>query len=277
MTAITMSSKAKPNVWTEARPCPSEPALDGLSLMQILWARLNGLMPGAWSRHFTSDESLEHWRQAWAMRFVVVQLRPDEVQIGLARLGEVISRRDMQFGRVTVEDFIAACRPRLDPEDAFHEAVREIPKHRRPARIDGELVSQARWTEPAVYHAAVAMGKDLEELSWRDIRSRFTSALEKARKEGLPVPPPYDPEKPAAYLPAPEAKGAGKRTIAPEAQKAMISDMLSTLGGRKRITPKVEDTRSLQQREREFEEARQRQVAEAELRLLAAKRQQLSA
>jgi len=89
---------------------------------------------------------------------------------------------------------VRLCRPPIDYERAFLEAVEQM--HRRKAGND-------RWSNPAVYWAAVDIGSDLMSRSYPEIKSRWQAAVDRAvdgvRSGELPavIPPRYD------ALPAP--------------------------------------------------------------------------
>lgn len=96
----------------------------------------------------------------------------------------------------TLFEFRALCRPptpTLEPELAFHEAVRGL--HARREGKPGE------WSHRATYWAAQDVSAfDVLSLTWPQIRSRWTRALEaRAKDPNLPAIP-----EPPKALPAPE-------------------------------------------------------------------------
>lgn len=83
----------------------------------------------------------------------------------------------------TLPEFMVLCRPPLNPEVAFHEAVHCTAQRRR-----GEL---GDWTHPAIYHAAVKVGQhDILNCAYATLKARWNKALadELARREWEPVP-----------------------------------------------------------------------------------------
>jgi len=93
------------------------------------------------------------------------------------------------------------CRPALDPEAAYHEAVREMA--RRDEGAD-------QWSHAAIFWAAVEVGgHDLMASTWQTMRSRWRRALEAqlARRDLPPVPPR------APALPAPPRAAASPEVL----------------------------------------------------------------
>ena len=85
----------------------------------------------------------------------------------------------------TLPEFLALCRPPIDPETAYREAVEQI-----RLRGDGGV---DRWSHPAIYWTAVRVtAHDLLGSSWIGIKSRWTAALndELGKGEWPEVPPP---------------------------------------------------------------------------------------
>ena len=76
----------------------------------------------------------------------------------------------------TLPEFAMLCRPSMDYEAAFTEAVREM-QNRRSGRPES-------WSKPAVYWAAVALGNDLMAYPYAPLRVRWKSALDAAFAEG---------------------------------------------------------------------------------------------
>lgn len=90
----------------------------------------------------------------------------------------------------TLPEFAMLCRPSLDYEAAFTEAVREM-QNRRSGRPES-------WSNPCVYWAAVALGNDLMAYPYQPIKARWKSALDASFAEGRNTIP-----APAVALPAP--------------------------------------------------------------------------
>jgi len=94
----------------------------------------------------------------------------------------------------TLPEFMALCRPWLDAEVAFREAVAGM-----SARRKGEL---GIWSHPAVYWTAVRVGThDLLACGWQTMRTRWEAAFNETLAEGRWYPVPA----PAQQLPAPGA------------------------------------------------------------------------
>lgn len=101
----------------------------------------------------------------------------------------------------TLPEFMALCRPPINHEIAFHEAV-----HGLVARRKGE---RGEWPHPAIYHATISVGQhEMLNCTYAVMRTRWEKALDKqmAKSEWGPVP------EPALALPEP------KRTELTDAQ-----------------------------------------------------------
>jgi hypothetical protein len=90
----------------------------------------------------------------------------------------------------TLPEFMRLCRPWMDPEAAFHEAVAGM-----AARKRGE---KGVWSHPAIFHAAVAVGThDLLNCGYAVLRSRwervFRDELARGQWEAVPTPAPALP------------------------------------------------------------------------------------
>lgn len=84
----------------------------------------------------------------------------------------------------TLPEFLGLCRPTLNPEAAYHEAVAGM-----SARSCGAI---GHWSHPAVYWAAQRVGAhDLLNMGWQAIRSRWEYALRDVMAQGRweSVPP----------------------------------------------------------------------------------------
>lgn len=101
----------------------------------------------------------------------------------------------------TLPEFLALCRPALDPEQAFSEAVQQL------ARRDQ---GRDKWSHPAVYWSAATIGSfDLRNASWSSIKARWSRVLqaELAKGEWPAVPPRLE------ALPAPGATQANPERV----------------------------------------------------------------
>ncbi len=86
----------------------------------------------------------------------------------------------------TLPEFMVLCRPPVNPEIAFHEAVHCLAQRRRGERGD--------WTHPAIYHATVTVGQhDVMNCPYSALKARWGKALadELAKGQWAPVPDAY--------------------------------------------------------------------------------------
>ena len=84
----------------------------------------------------------------------------------------------------TLPEFMAMCRPPIDAQAAYVEAVRNL-----ALREQGR---DADWSHPAIYWASVDIGSyDMRHVGYPGLRSRWEKALDKQLREGnhAPIPP----------------------------------------------------------------------------------------
>lgn len=125
----------------------------------------------------------------------------------------------------TLPEFLLLCRPPLDAESAFNEAVQQM-----ALRDQGRDV----WSHPAIYWSAVTIGAfDLRNATWSAIKPRWSRVLqaEMSKGEWPAVPPRLE------ALPAP-----GQIAANPEKVRAMVGRALNTVaeGGDKGWVLKIE-------------------------------------
>ena len=71
----------------------------------------------------------------------------------------------------TLPEFIRLCRPSTDYERAFYDAVDQMARRDR---------GEDEWPSPAIYWAAVSIGKDLRDRSYPELRTRWAKAVDDA-------------------------------------------------------------------------------------------------
>src|SRR5690606_32532933 len=103
----------------------------------------------------------------------------------------------------TLPEFLKLCRPALDYERAFVEAVEQL--RRRDQDAD-------HWSSPAVYWAATKIGAfDMSAMRYDQIKARWAKAIDEARGEIRAGALPNEVPKRLVALPAP-----GETTVPPE-------------------------------------------------------------
>lgn len=167
--------------------------LEGISLMDHLFGRLNGMYPNKWRSNFRDEQAINDWKAAWAEAFDEDGITPHDVADGIKNC------RRMYDWPPSLAEFLKACRPSLDSEAAFHAAVKGM-----AARRKGEV---GDWPHPAVFWAAAEVGQyDMLAQSWQTLKSRWEAAysIQLARQswDGVPAP--------TAALPAPGGTAATK-------------------------------------------------------------------
>lgn len=162
-TSLTLrrSDWLEPRQWTDS----TKP----LSFMDRLYNRLDGAYPNRWRAAFAGEGAIQNWREAWAEAFVEEGLAPEEIKTGLANC------RRLYDWPPSLPEFIKACRPPLDYEAAFYEAVVQI----RARENGGD-----KWSNPAIYYAAIRIGHfDLTGQTYQSLKGRWVSAVDNAAHE----------------------------------------------------------------------------------------------
>lgn len=136
--------------------------------------------------------TLGEMKAVWSM--ALIGYTTEEVQRGLSAC----------MSRVwppTLPEFLLLCRPPVDHEAAFIEAVKQM--RQRDNGTD-------TWSKPAVYWAAVEFGSwELRQASWDRAKARWTRILDEqlAKGELPPVPPRME------ALPAPGQASANPEKV----------------------------------------------------------------
>lgn len=182
----TSSSTNQNDMWISPHP-----ALDGVALIDHLFNRLDGLYPLRWRSAFANDTAIANWRTAWAESLTDERVTMAEIKRGLAVCRKLIAWPP------SFAEFLTACRPALDAEQAFYEAVRQMQK--RESGADS-------WSNPALFWAASRLGGDLMRYAYETVKNRWKSEIDKALSElragSLPttipdrrvaLPPPTEP------------------------------------------------------------------------------------
>lgn len=146
----------------------------------VTWAaRLIERMQALYGRKFAELwEGIEPARLAEVWAQEIADYTAEEIQHGLA------SCRGRTFPP-TLPEFLGLCRPTLNPETVYHEAVAGM-----SARSRGVI---GQWSHPGVFWAAQRVGAyDLLNMGWQAIRGRWEYALRDVMAQGKwePIPPP---------------------------------------------------------------------------------------
>lgn len=185
----TVKSSALPDAWIERIFQRMEDRYGAL------WADRYGAFPR------------ERVKRSWAED--LADLTRDELARGVS------ATRDRKFPP-TLPEFRELCRPALDYERAFIEAIEQM--RRRETGAD-------TWSTPAAYWAAVKVGGDLRAYPYAAIKGRWAAALDEAIEEIRTGKLPNETPPRREALPAP-----GQCSVPPEVAKqrlAGIRDMLA--------------------------------------------------
>ena len=196
------------------------PKLEGVSLMDHLFNRLNGTYPNKWRANFRDERAIVDWRQAWAEAFDDEGVTPQDVALGIKNC------RRMYEWPPSLPEFLKACRPHLEPNVAFFEAVRGM-----QARSAGKI---GDWSHPAIFYAALAVGQyEMMNQSYQQLKARWEKAFgeQLALGQWPDIPPVVE------ALPAPARTEEGKAQI--RKVSSMASDALNNGKDHKRWAKRI--------------------------------------
>ncbi len=114
----------------------------------------------------------------------------------------------------TLPEFLKLCRPPIDPEEAYQEAIAELTQRR---------LGKDRWSHPAIFWAAASIGShDLMSSHWGAMKNRWTNRLRaELAKNAWPEIPPH-----REALPSP-----GRTSISTEEASKRLAEMRQILAG----------------------------------------------
>ena len=185
----------------------------GVSLIDRLWNRLDGLYPGKFRACFPSQHQIDNWADAWADGFVRDGLTMAELAAGMEAL------RAGSDWPPSYPEFLKLCRRPVDLRERFFVAIEQM-RNRRDRKTQ-------RWPDNRTFWAAVRLGNDLLAQSYDQLAARWAVAWKEAADKADEEIPDVAPD---AALPAP-----GKTTIPVEEAKRRIAAMAARLGAAKRI------------------------------------------
>ncbi|WP_090322561.1 replication protein P [Nitrosomonas oligotropha] len=146
----------------------TSPRFKGKKPIDYLFEKLDLLYPKRWKDQFASPSHVESWKQCWGEELDEMGITFEEVRVGLKRC---ITMYDWP---PSFPEFIKSCRPSLDYERAFIEATEQMALRK---------TGKDRWSNPAIFWAAVKLGGDLTNFPYLAIKGRWKSALDKATED----------------------------------------------------------------------------------------------
>ncbi len=181
----------------------------------MLFEKLAFYYPGKWQQCFKSEAELKNWMIGWAEELEERKVTFDEAKLGLGQCIKLYKDWPPTFPQ-----FLEACRPSLDYEAAFHEAIEQM-------HLRGE--GRDEWSNPAIYHAAVRIGMDMNN-PYAYLKTRWKTELDKAIYDVSAGNLPSVIEKrvnPSGYLPAPKRQD-GEYSEAYLNEKAKLDEILNS-------------------------------------------------
>ena len=210
MTAVTKS--VSQNYWVTVH------SAIGVSPIDHLFRTFDGIYMARWRSFFRSNDDVVSWKATWTNGFVEDGITPHEVKAGISAC-----RRSKDGWPPTLPEFIDMCRPAMDHESLFREAVEQL-----RLRDDG-LDS---WSHPAVYWAATRIGAfDMRNSSFAAMKVRWVNALNRAFSDVASGALPAEVPARLVALPAP-----GK-TMSSEVARANLEKIRNMLTGAFRSIP----------------------------------------
>lgn len=150
------------------------------------------------------DEGHVNAKRVWGEE--LAGFTPEEIKRGLSAQYEYLPDCDK---------FKLACRPTIDLEQAFCEAVHQMQKRKD---------NKDQWTTPVIYWAAVELGNDLNNYPYQSIKGRWKSAFDKAREKVLRGDLPNSVPPRLVAIPAP-----GKSTVSKEEAEKRFAEVRAVL------------------------------------------------
>lgn len=187
---MTQLSKA-PQPSSTAKPLPDE-------WVEKLFAKLTAIY-GAKMKNQWDGVDLRLVKAEWGE--ALAGYDPKEIKAGL----DACRQRDWP---PILPEFLKMCRPALDYEVAYAEAVQMMRYRHSSLKPERD---RERWSHPAVFWAAAQLGVDLTVNRYEHIKARWQAELDKAIKasrEGRLPPIPKPPELLAAPAPMSKAEAA---------------------------------------------------------------------
>jgi len=171
------------------QPCAAVHANGAVNALPQVWAvkLIDALHLTYGTRFLQAWERIDMAKLAWHWGEELVGFTEAEIAAGLAAC-------KTRLWPPTLPEFMLLCRPWMEPEIAFQQAVKGL-----MARQQGK---RGYWAHPAVYWAAVKIGNhDMLAGSWQTLKTRWEAAFRHvlAQSNLHPVP------EPAQALPAPGA------------------------------------------------------------------------
>jgi len=182
-----------------------------LSAIDRLYGRFASMYMHKWSSHFTSPAVIADWKKAWSSALIAEGITPRLALEGVERC-----RTEYPTWPPSEGQFIALCKPPLDYEQAFRDAVRELRK-----RLLNDPDKQPHWPIPALYWAAVDYGQgELMEASYGQAAARWKKLLDNRLKGDCPDVPQYVPQ-----LAAPVRNDKGEAITSAQAKADALAAM----------------------------------------------------
>lgn len=150
------------------------------------------------------DEGIMNAKRVWAEE--LAGFSPEEIKRGLSAQYDYLPDCDK---------FKIACRPTIDHEQAFCEAVQQMHKRKE---------SKDEWSSAVIYWAAVELGNDLNNYPYQSIKARWKSAFDKAKEKIAKGDLPNTVPQRLVAIPAP-----GKSTVSKEEAQKRFAEVRAIL------------------------------------------------
>lgn len=184
---MTDLSTVRQSAWLEVHPGL------GISLMDHLFNRLDGLYPNRWRASFSNDQAVLNWRESWSEAFDDERITPRDVSAGIKTC------RKTYDWPPSLPEFLKACRPPIDYERLYIGA--------------SNAVTDGRWQSKLAYWSAQSVGVfEVRNEPYKRMESRWKKAVDELLEDGeLPEIPPRREALPAPGRQSISREDASKR------------------------------------------------------------------
>ena len=187
-----------------------------LSAIDQLFLRFDAMYMQKWRSFFTSTLVTEDWKKMWSHAFISNGITAKMAFSAIERCAKEYPKWPPTEG-----EFIALCRPEIDYEQAFHDAVRQMHK-----RMQNDPDDRDFWPIPAIYWAALEFGQfELRTVSYSQAAGKWKRLLDKWREADCPDVKSFVPQ-----IAAPARDDAGVAITSVEAKATAMRAMASLAG-----------------------------------------------
>lgn len=106
----------------------------GISPIQLLFNRLDGIYPERWAKGFKDDQAIRNWQEAWVEAFVEDGISQEMIKRGLANC------REMYEYPPSLPQFLKACREPSKHESRHQDSKPQLTHEYTPCTTEEAAV-----------------------------------------------------------------------------------------------------------------------------------------